>query len=371
MKVLITAPFSTYSGYGNDGIGMARAFIRMGADVYLQPTSVTAPLPMDVAALLTKEVQAPFDLNIIHVDPGAMKLKPEMARVADLTIGWTMWEYDNFGNLKGRSKLKKNLQHFDALIGYDEVSSNCLKSVFDGPVITQQGGFWPEDWKPIQRNFHDEDFYFCMIGVLSERKDPWVAIQAFSDAREQDPEFAKHGRLALKTSLPGLHSKMEDVFPGLRIFYDVWPTEVVKQFYAANHVLLAPSRGEGKNMPALEFQSTGGVVIATNWGGHREWLDPAYSYPLDYELAPVNSDFPNTHNARASVEHLTELMLHTFHNRDEVRRKGELAAQIIPQLASWDNAVERLFMKLKDVPGGDLLWTKKHLLRKAETRGDR
>jgi glycosyltransferase involved in cell wall biosynthesis len=348
MKILIKIPLSPYSGYGNDGIGMTRALIRAGADVYLDPTVAQAPLPAEVAMLLTKPVQAPFDLVISHLDPMSLEATDAMCDSADMVVGWTMWEYTNLRNAPRRSTQRKRWKGFDVMAGYDQVSSDCLREFYRGPVITQQGGFDPSEWPEQERDWEDPRFFFSQIGVLTERKDPFVSIQAFSELRQEHEDFAEHARLMLKTSVPGLHSKMEDIFPGLRIFYDAWPKETVLEFYRNTHVLLAPSRGEGKNMPALEFLSTGGTVIATNWGGHREWLHPEYSYPLDYELAPVSADFPGTLNARASVEHMKALMLHTFRNRDEVKRKGEIGAQIIPQMSSWDSVMVRFFEKLAE-----------------------
>lgn len=370
MKVLLTTPLSPLGGYGRDGIGIARAFMRMGADVYLQPTAINAPLPEDVAMLLTKELQAPFDLILNHVDPSLLRATPEMKRAGGMVVGWSMWEYSNFKNLDGRSKLKKNYENFDALVGYDPVSSECYRPFFKKDILTVQGGFEPEMWPEVQRDWNEENFYFCMLGVLSERKDPFVAIQAFRELKDEHEDFNQFARLSLKTSIPGLHSKMEDVYPGLRIYYDTWTTETIRSFYASQHVLLAPSRGEGKNLPCLEFQSTGGTVIATNWGGHTQWLDKSINYPLDYELHPVSPEFPNTLNARASVEHMKKLMLHTFRNRAEVKEKGHRAAELIPKMASWDAVIERLLLQLKTVEGGQALWNKAVVARQGVEHGN-
>jgi glycosyltransferase involved in cell wall biosynthesis len=153
---------------------------------------------------------------------------------------------------------------------------------------------------------------------------------------------------------------MTEAYPNVRIFYDVWPTETVRTFYEKAHVLLAPSRGEGKNMPALEFMSTGGTVIATNWAGHTQWLDPSYSYPLDYTLMRAVPDHrTDAENARADVEHMKRLLLHCFENRDEVRRKGDLASQVVPLAHSWDRVLDRLMNKLHEsLPKekGERLW---------------
>lgn len=384
MKVLLKLPISPFSGYGNDGIGIVQAFLRRGDDVYLQPSDIQAPVPAEVAHLLTKELKAPFDLFINHVDPTQLGVTPEVARVCGVSVGWTMWEYSNLLNLgeKALGTLRERLENFDLFAGYSDIDPASFEPYYDGPIVVQQGGFEPSQWPELEREVSDREFRFFMIGVLSERKDPHVAIKAFQAAREQDPEFRRWARLSLKTSSPGLHHKIEDLFrdndpetgeeyTACRIFYDVWPTEVVQAFYAVQDVLLAPSRGEGKNMPALEFMSTGGTVIATDWAGHRQWLSPEYAYPLDYELKPESTEYRETLNARASVEHLTKLMLHTFHNRAEVRDKGRLAAQVIPAMSSWDKVIERLLEKIREnVPGkGERLWTLAQLTEAPDGNG--
>jgi glycosyltransferase involved in cell wall biosynthesis len=205
-----------------------------------------------------------------------------------------------------------------------------------------------------------------MCGVLSERKDPFVTIMAFKELKDEYPEEFEPAELHLKTNAPGLHSMMEQWVPKLRVHYDSWPEDVLKEFYAAQHVLCAPSRGEGKNMPALEFQSTGGAVIATNWGGHKGWLSEEYAYPLDYQLMPLDNN-PYVMNARASKDHMKYLMLHTFRNREEVKRKGELASQVIPQMMSWDTVIEKLYKKINElVPGNGA-----EIYNKAMMSGDR
>jgi glycogen synthase len=174
---------------------------------------------------------------------------------------------------------------------------------------------------------------------------------AFKELKEEYPEEFEPAELHLKTNTPGLHSAMEQWVPKLRVHYASWPEDVLKEFYATQHVLLAPSRGEGKNMPALEFQCMGGAVIATNWGGHTGWLSPEYAYPLNYTLMPLDHN-PTVFNARADKEHMKALMLHAFRNRAEVKHKADLAADVISQTMSWDSVVQKLYSKVAElVPG--------------------
>lgn len=367
MKILLRLPLSTYSGYGRDGIGLARALMRWGADVYLDPNVVQAPLPEDVAMLLTKPLEAQFDLSIHHVDPGSLNLAAHEKMSSRMNIAWSMWEWSNFKNLRGRSTLKSRLAGFDAVLAYDPVTKGCFEDYYKGPIPILQGGYEPDEWKYDEtRDWFSDRWGFAMVGQLHERKDPFVAIQAFQELKN-DPNVEFDGaELHLKTNAPGLHKAMEEVIPKLRIHYATWSNEVLRAFYGVQHVLLAPSRGEGKNLPALEMQSTGGTVIATNWGGHTQWLDSSMNYALDYVLAD-DPEYPGVYNARASVEHLKELMLHTYQNRAEPRDKGRLASQTIPKMCSWDAVVEKLFLRLREIDGGDRLWHLAQGARRSES----
>jgi glycosyltransferase involved in cell wall biosynthesis len=350
LKVLVKAPFTVYTGYGNDGLGLVRALVRSGADVYLQPTHVDAPLPEDIAYLLTKRLVAPFDLFINHVDPAQLGILSQERGASTITVGWTMWEYDSLDNLPGKSKLRKALKNYDIVLGYDSVTVEAFKpwTPKNTTLGVLQGGYLPENWPKVERDWFSERFGFAMCGVLSDRKDPFVTIMAFKELKEEYPEEFEPAELHLKTNAPGLHSMMEQWVPKLRVHYASWPEDVLKEFYASQHVLCAPSRGEGKNMPALEFQSMGGAVIATNWGGHTGWLSPEYAYPLNYELMPLDHN-PKVRNARADKDHMKALMLHTFRNRAEVKKKADLAAEIIPQTMSWDNVVQKLYVKVAEL----------------------
>jgi glycosyltransferase involved in cell wall biosynthesis len=349
LKVLLRAPLNPHSGYGNDGLGLAMTFQQAGCDVYLQPTTVQTPLPMQVAELLTKRLEPPFDMLLHHVDPGQLEISERARANSSVTVAMSMWEMSTLDNCHGRSKIRKNLKNYDLVAGYDEVSSAALEPYVTTNLATVQGGYWPDRWRAVRRDFDSPTLNFCMVGALGPRKNPFVAIEAFKQLREEHPELDI--ALHLKTVSLGLHPRMQDWIPGLHIYYETWPEDVLRDFYSRMHVLISCSRGEGKNMPALEFLSTGGTVIATNWGGHRQWLSPSIGYPLDYDLVPVDKSTPDCLWAEARIAHLKELMLHAATHRDELRRKGELASQLIPEMCSWPRAVDRLMERVGQVAG--------------------
>lgn len=366
MKILIRAPLNPFTGYGNDGIGIARALVQMGVDVYLQPTMVSPPLPPDVTQLLTKRLDAPFDLVLCHVDPLQVEVPDEVRRATDFVLAWTMWEWTTFDNIQPRdghlpdpalSSFEERFANVDVVACYSDVTQRALASKLpEWPTrIVQQGGFWPEDWPVVEREWGEDRLSFCMVGALHERKDPFLAVKAWRELKEEHPVDFAGASMHFKTSVPGLHKGMEECYSKLFIHYDIWPEDILRQFYASQHVLISTSRGEGKNMPALEFMATGGTVIATDWGGHQEWLNKEYSYPLDCEEVPQKG-FPDCMSSRADADHLKELMLHCFQNRAEIKHKGEIASRVIPLMCSWPSVIERLFRKVAAVdPRGQRL----------------
>lgn len=353
VKVLVRSPFSPYSGYGRDGIEMVTAMERAGLDVYLQPAHVDPPIPRNVAGLLMKELKAPFDIVIVHQDPMSMDLSKEAKAASSVAVGWTMWEYSSFDNMEyNRRSFIKRMRNFDLMLGYDDVTTGCYEKVVPKrkpfpQLATLQGGFEPRNWSYVDRDWSGT-FKFFMLGQLSSRKDPFVAIQAYQELREAG--HLADSELHLKNNIRTLHPLIEEMCPGIKIHYDTWSTERIVQFYQDMHMILAPSRGEGKNLPCLEFQCTGGVAAATNWGGMANWLSPAYAYPLEFIMAPaLGGRHPDCLNARAKKEHLKEIMIHAYNNRDEVRQKGKIASDFIAQTCNWDYVVSKLLEKIKDL----------------------
>jgi glycosyltransferase involved in cell wall biosynthesis len=366
LRVIIKSPFSEYSGYGRDGWGLARALHNWGCDVFLQPMWMDVPVPRDLLPLLGRELKAPFDLLINHWDPEHLGITPQARECTRVAVAWTMWEFAGGPGRDGRgvsglvphcakrSSLRERLRWFDLVLGYDPVSLAALEPYV--PPKTRrgilQGGYDSAEWKAVERDWHGDRFGFIMHGALNDRKAPWTAIQAFNELKfEKGAEFGG-ATLALHTSAPGkLFPELNGPFEAtkIRVFVDSFDRPTLNEFYASAHCLLAPSRGEGKNLPALEFMSTGGAVAGTNFGGHTMWMNGDYAYPLDYELTPTFEDKPwGAHDAKVSVEHLKETIWHIYTHRGEAQRKAELASRMIPQLCDWSVVAESLFRRIGD-----------------------
>lgn len=90
--------------------------------------------------------------------------------------------------------------------------------------------------------------------------------------------------------------------------------------------------------------ATGGVVVATHFGGHSVWLNDSYAYPLRYRLRPATWPVPTVHaeEADADVEHLQGLMWQVYSELGAAQAKGKLAASVIPANCDWRVSLRRL-----------------------------
>jgi glycosyltransferase involved in cell wall biosynthesis len=366
-KVLLKAPFSTYSGYGHDGLELLRALHRWGADVYPQPTWLDVPIPPDLMPLFGKTLQGPFDLTINHWDPAHLQLTRHGREATRLAVAWTMWEMTGMGHCEeledhkneyghDRDGLATRLKWFDAVLGYSDVTLQALDPYIPPSVhrAVLQGGFEAGEWKYMERDWHGDRFAFGMHGALNRRKEPFLLLQAFLELCGEHPEFREHARLLFHSTAPGVFPEMNEIYErsgiGVRVYLETWDKPTLDQYYQACHALVYPSHGEGKNLPALEHAATGGVELVTDWSGHREWLNPDYAYPLACTVQPMFPGYPEqAHWAVVDIAEVKRAMWHVFTHRDEAKAKGELAARLIPQACSWDAVIERMFRRLRDL----------------------
>lgn len=254
--------------------------------------------------------------------------------------------------------MRKRLQWYDMVLGYDEVTAAAFapyarKGQYLGVL---QGGYESSDWKPAARDWHGPKLGFMTHGQLGSRKQPWVLIEAFQTLKFDKPGPYPDGfdgaYLSLHTSAPG------HIFPELnvpfepqriRVYCDAWDRPVLQEFYAGHHVGVFPSRGEGKNLPALEAMTTGCVVAASDYGGHKQWIGGDWAYPLDGTLEATFGDKPwAARDFRVSVEHLAERLWHIWTHRAEAQAKAAIAQDLIPRMCDWQVVVEALFRRIRD-----------------------
>lgn len=358
MRILLSSALDTMSGYGHDGCGLAMALDDAGHDVHLLPKWTTPPLPHPVAMMLTKPPPMPapdiFDLGIVHLPPmdlAATNIRPMCQRL----IASTMYEWEEF-RWAGWEQLIDDLTatRYDLMVVPDQVSRQALSDPLVNPgvgIIMVPGGYDPDFWAEADRRRRDwtGTFRYVMVGRLDRRKGVWDAVRAFGALKDEHGD-AFDAELILKTTLPHIvPDAVGERWKGITIHLEWWPGGRLREFYLDAHCYLAPSTGEGKNLPALEAATTGLPVIATDYGGMAEWISPEWAYPLSYEL----KDYPEGRAAQPRIEHLKTLMWEVYTDRQMAKSKGDLAARTLPAMVGWDSVVTKIVTAAQRLePGG-------------------
>jgi glycosyltransferase involved in cell wall biosynthesis len=169
-----------------------------------------------------------------------------------------------------------------------------------------------------------------------------VLIRAFTE------EFGPHEpvRLRLNHSYQRLEVDVPDD-PRIVLTNQFLDNAGVLAFYGELDAYVLPTRGEGFGLTGLEALSTGLPLIATNWSGPAEYLDPADTYPLRYELvdaAGFHFMFRRHFGrwAEPDVMHLRELLRHVYEHRDEAAERGRRAAERVHREWTWARVARQL-----------------------------
>lgn len=344
LRIKLSAPFAKHEGYGNDGLGIVKALLNRGIEVYLDPTYVIPPISREVAMLLTQEPNPPYDVHIKHVNPIASRLTDLEKSQSYRHILWSMWENSSFSDIRNPSEVAECLSDYDKILAYDETSVEAFNSLgTETPVSILQGGYDPEPWtgndrRPlVRRDWNAEEFVFVMAGSITPRKDPYVALRALSKLYNEGYKI----KFYLKTLKPGsLPPLLQEAYPFLEILEGAWTESQMRDLYERAHCYLGPSWGEGKNLPAIEAGTTGTALILSDVGGHRVWTHPAFATLVGGEYASVEGET----SLRVDADALAEACRDLIDNRDKAAAMGEQASRILPVSMNWDRVIDRLLV---------------------------
>ncbi len=315
MRVLLRADLDSFGG---DAIGLITALAKRGAELHLEPTHVTVPLPADIALLLTRPRPSGYDLILHHVTAEHLGVREDPAT---LSVAW----------VSGTAAADPaRLTGYDLIVGYDADTTATLGET-DTPLVTVHGGYAARDWQPLPREWNDDDFAFAVIGQAHSG-----VVNAFAQLRETHPELMDGVDLTVHTLEPASGTVPRVNYISGDLDEDAW-----QDLYADHHVLICPPRS--KDPHALQFLSTGGTVIASRSGGAQQWLSSAVGYPVLWDMRSIQ---PGHRDA------FMDTVLHILNNRSEAKLRAEAASRLIPEMCGWDVVIDRLLMLIAEaVPG--------------------
>jgi glycosyltransferase involved in cell wall biosynthesis len=199
---------------------------------------------------------------------------------------------------------------------------------------------------PKRNKSASEKFTFLHISSAFPRKGIDVLLDAFGQAFTRKDQV----KLIIKT-FPNPHNNIVDL---LATFKKEFPnhaeivlinqdstTQDILVLYAQADCLVSPSRGEGFGLPMYEALTFGIPVIATNWGGHTDFVSSETGLLIDFEYAPSGSHLGSNNSAWAEpkVESLIECMREMQNNPKRIKFQGESWAANVVKNQEFVNAI--------------------------------
>ncbi len=316
-------------GFGTIGRQLLLALERQGVDVTVAPTRNQPPAgferfykPLDHRGKFAFYCDYP-------VRPGVLK--------AARTVNFSMWE-STLVPAEHVAEVNRSaaLQYVPCRQNADAFRACGVRT----PVKVLHLGVAPEDFPYLERP-RREVFTFGSFGDFSPRKGIDVLVRAF----EQEFAPGEPVRLLLKSAKAPPACAIRD--GRVTLISRRMERPELLEFLRGLDVFVLPSRGEGFGLCGLEAMATGLPLVATDWGGPADYLEPSDSFPLDYRLADTGGVESNSVRylgrwAEPDYEHLRHLLRWLYEHPEEAAAKGRRAAGRVRERWTWDRAARQM-----------------------------
>lgn len=152
-------------------------------------------------------------------------------------------------------------------------------------------------------------FTFLDTDSAVARKNPQAAVQAFRDAfpaSVRDVELVVKARGDRGAELRLWLAEQADADPRIRIIDRTLDRGAMDALMAECDVFVSLHRSEGFGFGAAEALAAGKAVVATDYSGTTDFIDPTTGYPVAYRLEPVGEGEYVAHEGQAWATALPE-----------------------------------------------------------------
>jgi hypothetical protein len=349
VKLVIAAPVTSRSGYGDHARDIALALIQMGGyDVKIIPTrwgntpqnALKANVPghqMIKERLIPGNLDAQPDIFVHLTIPNEFQpagkfnigitagiettlCKPEWVEGCnrmDLVITTSRHSAEVFRQSIFEKRDKVTQQVVEAIRLAKPVE--VLFEGIDPTVYTGKQSAGSVDLKAYMKSI-PEEFCFLFVGhwlqgtMGNDRKDVSMLVRTFMDVFKRKAPRNRPA-LILKTSMAGFSMVEKDgivdriyqiqemirgtgwkgELPSVYLLHGELSGEEMNDLY--NHpkvkAMVSFTKGEGFGRPLLEFTTTGKPVICSGWSGQLDFLKPDYSVLLPGQVGRVDPSAAN------------------------------------------------------------------------------
>jgi glycosyltransferase involved in cell wall biosynthesis len=184
------------------------------------------------------------------------------------------------------------------------------------------------------------------------RKGGLAALQAFLMAFGEDMNY----RLILKGRKPKVPLTLTN--PNITVIQQDMSEQELYELYLSADVLINCNKGEGFGLIPREFAATGGISLATGWGGTVDNIND-WGVRLPYELEPADwkgvkslAGFDLGEWAKPDLEGCAVVLRRVAENIDWFRAGAYRKAKNAAALYSWRAFAEQVLDVWQEVSAG-------------------
>ncbi len=238
------------------------------------------------------------------------------------------------------------INKFDAIFVPCEQNIKMMKdSGISIPIELIHWGVDENLFYPLERE-PKEKFTFGTMGSLSIRKGTDILVEAFQRAfpLREYPDV----ELICKTSHNFYPFNVKDPRIQVRMLA-VEHDDLIRDFFKKVDVFVFPTRGEGFGLPPLEAMATGIPAIVTDWSGPVDYMNDEVGWSIPYKMSYAKDFSEKLYKedcgewAEPDIDILVNLMRYTYENRDEVKKKGKVAAEYVKKEWLWKDKIKMFF----------------------------
>lgn len=189
-------------------------------------------------------------------------------------------------------------------------------------------------YQPVKRD-RQRPLTFLAFMDRGARKGGHAAIQAFMLA------FGERQDVRLVLKMRETKRPFAITNENIEVIQQDMTEAELADLYGRCDVLINANKGEGFGLIPREFACTGGVSLATAWGGTVDDL-PLWGHPLPFGLVPADWKGNKILEgqdlgvwAEPRIEEIAEILLHVEENRDSYQDWALLNAPNVSQFYSW------------------------------------
>jgi len=309
LPVTVIGYHGAVHGLGEGARMLARGFADMGVPVRALDLSASVGFSAEISPLLPPPGPSERGVTVSHINP------PELLRWARETegrlltgrrhIGYWAWELEEVPA--------------DWIPAFDLVDEVWTPSVFAADAIRKVAParvkvvpvpyplyLNPRPTADRARFGLPEDSVVVLMAFdlrsTAQRKNPRAALRAFQKAASKADQPAVLvckivGADLYPETLQALSAEVADT-PSIRLFTNNLSADDMATLTASSDIVLSLHRSEGYGLLLAEAIWLGKPTLATGWSSNVEFMDPASSQLVGFQLTPVEGDGVIYHTGR-------------------------------------------------------------------------